>query len=161
MHFDPNAFLNLSITESFERRPPMPTDKLYPAQASSITPRQWTSKDKYNDDGTPKQGVAYDVEFTVYLPLDVKELCKFKTDTITLKDGIMVDLNDKGGLDTTVGRNRQLRSYRDAMNQNAPGVAWSPTMLVGPMVLLKLRHEEYPQGSGNVQEKIADVLRHP
>ena len=94
--FDPNAFLDLEITEAFERRPALPV-RDYPTLIQEVTARQWTSKDKYNDNGTLKSGVAYDLTLVVQVPLDIKEQIGLKTDTLTIKDSVMVDLNANGG----------------------------------------------------------------
>jgi hypothetical protein len=156
--FDPNAFLDLEITEAFERRPVLPV-RDYPTLIQEVNPRQWQSKDKYNDAGQLKSGVAYDLTLVVQVPLDVKEQIGLKTDTLTLKDSVMVDLNANGGLDTSPGANRQLRNYREALDMNKPGVSFRPREMAGRMVLLRIKHEEYPVGSGNLQEKPASVAK--
>ena len=156
--FDPNAFLDLEITEAFERRPALPV-RDYPTLIQEVTARQWTSKDKYNDNGTLKSGVAYDLTLVLQVPLDIKEQIGLKTDTLTIKDSVMVDLNANGGLDTSPGANRQLRNYREALDMNKPGQAFRAREMAGRMVLLRIKHEEYPVGSGNLQEKPASVAK--
>lgn len=156
--FDPNAFLDLEITEAFERRPALPV-RDYPTLIQEVTARQWTSKDKYNDNGTLKSGVAYDLTLVLQVPLDIKEQIGLKTDTLTIKDSVMVDLNANGGLDTAPGANRQLRNYREALDMNKPGQAFRAREMAGRMVLLRIKHEEYPVGSGNLQEKPASVAK--
>ena len=156
--FDPNAFLDLEITEAFERRPALPV-RDYPTLIQEVTARQWTSKDKYNDNGTLKSGVAYDLTLVVQVPLDIKEQIGLKTDTLTIKDSVMVDLNANGGLDTSPGANRQLRNYREALDMNKPGQAFRAREMAGRMILLRIKHEEYPVGSGNLQEKPASVAK--
>ena len=156
--FDPNAFLDLEITEAFERRPALPV-RDYPTLIQEVTARQWTSKDKYNDNGTLKSGVAYDLTLVVQVHLDIKEQIGLKTDTLTIKDSVMVDLNANGGLDTSPGANRQLRNYREALDMNKPGQAFRAREMAGRMVLLRIKHEEYPVGSGNLQEKPASVAK--
>lgn len=156
--FDPNAFLDLEITEAFERRPALPV-RDYPTLIQEVAARQWTSKDKYNDNGTLKSGVAYDLTLVVQVPLDIKEQIGLKTDTLTIKDSVMVDLNANGGLDTSPGANRQLRNYREALDMNKPGQAFRAREMAGRMVLLRIKHEEYPVGSGNLQEKPASVAK--
>lgn len=156
--FDPNAFLDLEITEAFERRPALPV-RDYPTLIQEVAARQWTSKDKYNDNGTLKSGVAYDLTLVLQVPLDIKEQIGLKTDTLTIKDSVMVDLNANGGLDTSPGANRQLRNYREALDMNKPGQAFRAREMAGRMVLLRIKHEEYPVGSGNLQEKPASVAK--
>ena len=158
MNFDPQAFLDLPVDEAFERRPPIPA-KDYTAIIQDVQARQWQSKDKYNADGTPKSGIAYDVTLSLQIPLDVREMTGLKTDTLTLKDSIMLDLNDQGGIDTSAGANRQLRNYREALDMNKPGVAFRAREMTGRMLLVRVKHEEYPVGSGNMQEKPAAVAK--
>ena len=157
-NFDPNAFLDMPVDQTFERRPPLPV-KDYTAQISEVVARQWQSQNKYNADGTPKAGIAYDVSLVIQIPLDVKDQLGLKTDTLTLKDSIMLDLNDQGGLDSAPGANRQLRMYREALDMNKPGVTFRAREMVGRMLLVRIRHEEYPLGSGNMQEKPAAVSK--
>lgn len=155
MQFDPSAFLDLPVDQAFERRPPLPV-KDYPAIIQDVTARQWQSKDKYNADGSPKTGIAYDVSLSLQIPLDVKDQLGLKTDTLTLKDSIMLDLNDQGGLSTEPGANRQLRQYREALDMNKPGVAFRARDMIGRMVLVRIKHEEY---QGNIQERPAGVAK--
>ncbi|HQR20778.1 MAG TPA: hypothetical protein PKV98_07920 [Burkholderiaceae bacterium] len=155
MQFDPQAFLELPVDVAFERRPPLPV-KDYPAVIQDVTARQWQSKDKYNADGSPKTGIAYDVALQLQIPLDVKEELGLKTDTLVLKDSIMLDLNDQGGLATEPGANRQLRNYREALDMNKPGVAFRARDMIGRMLLVRIKHEEY---QGNIQERPAGVSK--
>lgn len=158
MNFDPQAFLDLPVEEAFERRPPIPA-KDYPAIIQDVQARQWQSKDKYNADGTPKAGIAYDVTLSLQIPLDIRESLGLKADTLTLKDSIMLDLNDQGGLDTSPGANRQLRNYREALDMNKPGVAFRAREMAGRMILVRVKHEEYPAGTGNIQERPNGVAK--
>lgn len=155
MQFDPQAFLDLPVDQAFERRPPLPC-KDYPAQIQDVNARQWQSKEKFNNDGSPKAGIAYDVTLVVNIPLDVKDQLGLKTDTLTMKDSIMLDLNDQGGLATEPGSNRQLRQYREALDMNKPGQVFRARDMIGRMVLLRIKHEEY---QGNIQERPAGVSK--
>ena len=157
-NFDPNAFLDMPVDVVFERRPPLPV-KDYQARISDVVARQWQSKDKYNADGTPKSGIAYDVTLILSIPLDVKDQLGLKIDELTLKDSIMLDMNEQGGLDSAPGANRQLRTYREALDMNKPGVVFRARDMVGRMLLVRIKHEEYPLGSGNMQEKPAAVSK--
>lgn len=153
--FDPQAFLDLPIDQAFERRPPLPV-KDYPAIIQDVTARPWQSKDKYNADGSPKAGIAYDVSLQVQIPLDVKDQLGLKTETMQMKDSIMLDLNEQGGLSTEPGANRQLRQYREALDMNKPGVTFRARDMIGRTVLLRIKHEEY---QGNIQERPAGVSK--
>ena len=84
-------------------------------------------------------------------------LLQAKQDVLTLKDSIMLDMNDNGGLDSAPGANRQLRNYRVALDMNKPGVSFRASNMIGRMLLVRIKHEEYPLGSGNLQERPAGV----
>lgn len=157
MQFDPNAFLDLPIEQAFERRIPLPA-KDYVAQINEITVRQWTSKDKYNDDGTLKSGVAYDVTLDIQIPEDLREQLKYEKNSLVLKDSIMVDLNAQGGLDTAPGKNGAMRRYREALDMNKPGETFRPRLMAGRMLLVRIKHEEY---QGNIQERVDSVAKLP
>ena len=157
MNFDPNAFLDLPIDQAFERRTPLPA-KDYVAQINEVTVRQWQSKDKYNEDGTLKSGVAYDVILDVQIPEDLRESLKYEKNSITMKDSIMVDLNAQGGLDTSPGKNGAMRRYREALDMNKPGEIFRPRNMAGRMLLVRIGHEEY---QGNIQERVTGVARLP
>jgi signal transduction protein with GAF and PtsI domain len=157
-NFDPNAFLDMPVDVAFERRPPLPV-KAYTAIIEELIPRQWQSDKKFNTDGTPKSGVAYDLILSIQIPLDVKDQLGLKIDTLKVKDGILLDMNEQGGLDSAPGANRQLRMYREALDMNKPGVTFRARDMAGRMLLVQIKHEEYPQGSGNMQEKVASVAK--
>lgn len=157
MTFDPNAFLDLPIDTPFERRNPLPA-KDYVSCIKEVTVRQWQSKDKYNDDGTLKSGIAYDILHSIQIPQDLRESLKYEKDSIDLKDSIMVDLNAQGGLDTSPGKNGAMRRYREALDMNKPGEVFRPRSMAGRMVLVRIKHEEY---QGNIQERIDAVAKLP
>ena len=159
MSFDPNAYLDLPIEEAFERRPLVPVSD-YVATITDLQARQWTSKDKTDSQGRPKTGIAYDVSLELDIPLEVKEKVGLKPDfVLKLKDSIMVDLNENGGLDTAAGANRQLRNYREALDMNKAGVTFRPREMVGRRLLVKIKHEQYPEGSDNWNERANGVAR--
>lgn len=156
-HFDPQAFLDLPVDVAFEKRPLVPVND-YPALVQEVSSRQWVSKDKTYESGPnagkPKTGIAYDVKLEVEIPLDVKERVGLKSDfKLVMTDSIMLDLNDQGGLATEAGSNRQLRNYREALDMNKAGVTFRAREMAGRRLLLRIKHEEYPAGSGNFNEK--------
>lgn len=157
MQFDPNAFLDLPIEEAFERRAPLPA-KDYVAVVKEVTVRQWQSKDKYNDDGTLKSGIAYDVTLSLQIPEDLRTSLGYDRDSFDIKDGIMVDLNAQGGLDTAKGKNGQMRAYREALDMNKAGEVFRPRSMAGRMLLVRVKHEEY---NGNIQERVGGVAKLP
>ena len=115
-------------------------------------------QDKYNEDGTLKSGVAYDVTLDVQIPEDLREQLKYEKNSIVLKDSIMVDLNAQGGLDTAPGKNGAMRRYREALDMNKPGEIFRPRLMAGRMLLVRIKHEEY---QGNIQERVDSVAKLP
>lgn len=152
-HFDPTAFLDMPVDQEFTKRPPIPAID-YPATIQDLSARQWQSKDKFNADGTPKSGIAYDVALSLEIPLEIREALGLKNETLQIKDSIMLDLNDQGGLSTEVGANRQLRNYREALDMNKPGVVFRAREMIGRRLLVKIKHEDY---QGSIQERPAGV----
>lgn len=157
MQFDPNAFLDLPIDTAFERRLPFPA-KDYVSVIKEVTVRQWTSKDKYDDQGNLKSGVAYDVVHSLQIPEDLRAQLNYTKDSFDIKDSIMVDLNAQGGLDTAPGKNGAMRRYREALDMNKPGEVFRPRSMAGRMLLVRIGHEEY---QGNIQERVTGVARLP
>lgn len=155
MNFDPQAFLEMPVDTPFEKRPPLPA-RDYTGTIKELSARQWTSKDKTNADGSPKSGIAYDLQIEVSIPGDVKESLGLKMDTLTLRDSIMLDLNDQGGLDSTPGRNNGLRAYREALGMNKVGEVFRARDMVGRLLTVRLKHEEY---QGNIQERVGGVAK--
>ena len=153
MNFDPVAFLEMPVDAPFEKRPPLPV-RDYTATVKSLEARQWQSKDKTNADGSPKTGIAYDVQLELVIPDDVQAGLGLKMPTFTVRDSIMLDLNDQGGLDSAPGKNRQLRNYREALGMNKAGTTFRAKDMVGRLLTARLSHEEY---QGNIQERVAGV----
>lgn len=150
--FDAQSFLDATIDTALEKRDPLPTTREYQAVIGELTSRNWQSKD-----GT-KEGVAFDVPLMVSVPVDLQESGGLPP-TLNLRDGIMLDLTPAGAIDTAKGKNGKLRQYRDALDMNKPGEPFNPRNMQGRVVLVRIKHEEYPEGSGNLQERPVAVAR--
>ena len=153
--FDPTAFLDLPVDAPLERRSPIPAQD-YLAIIQEVNARQWQSKDKTNSDGSPKTGIVYDVTLAVQVPPEVKAAANLSMDTLTMRDSIMLDLNDQGGIDTAPGRNRALRAYREALDMNKPGEIFRAREMAGRLIRVRVKHEEY---QGNIQERVDGVAK--
>lgn len=157
MNFDPNAFLEMSIDVPMEKRPPAPAAIFFPASITGVKFEPWRSKEKIDEStGQLKEGIRLDVTLEIQFPADVKAQYGLTYDKIVLTDGVMIDRNASGGIDTTPGKNNRLRIYREACDLNRPGEVFKPAMLVGRQIMAKLRHEEY---QGNLQERVDTVAR--
>lgn len=159
MNFDPAAYLEMSVDVPLEKRPTAPAGPYFPATITQLDVKPWQSKDKTDDTGALKSGIRFDIVLEVRFDSDIQQQYALTYDKLTLTDGVMIDRNAQGGIDTTPGKNNGLRKYREAADLNRPGEPFKPLQLVGRQVMVKFRHEEYPAGSGNLQEKIADVVR--
>lgn len=58
----------------------------------------------------------------------------------TVRQSIFLDLTEAGGLDFGKGKNVSLGRLREALNQNASGKPWSPSMLLGQPARIKVTH---------------------
>lgn len=162
--FDPNSFLDGTITEASIARPPLPATRDFIATIGEPKSRKWTSN---KDPSNPKAGVAIDLplEFLVAsLPPDVQSKYAGPDGVITLEkivitDGIMLDLVEVNGnpiIDMSPGKNAKLRKYREATNLNEPGQAFNPRMFQGRQVRVKIKHETF---EGNVYDKADAVAK--
>jgi hypothetical protein len=160
MNFDPTAYLEMSVDAPMEKRPPAPAGVYFPANITGLNVAQWRSKEKIDEaTGALKEGIHFDIALEVQFPTDLKQQYGLTFDKLTITDGVMIDRNSAGGIDTTPGKNTGLRKYREACDLNLPDEVFKPVQLVGRTVMVKFKHEEYPAGSGNLQERIADVIR--
>lgn len=162
--FDPAAYLDLPMEEVLEKRPPlMPGD--YTAVITDVVPRQWTSQKKTDPTtGQLLQGIAYDLTLTIDIPESERVRCNLKSNTMTLTDGIMVDMLPGGvGFDTSPGRNSRLRQYRDALDMNKAGETFRFSMMKGKALKVRLVQEpavdRNGQATGDLREAISAVGR--
>lgn len=151
--FDPAAFLDATISETNEKRPPLLTenpaspDGLYTAMIGEITPK---SGEK---DGKP--WMAFAVPLKIDVPQQLQDSLKLPPQ-ITLTDRVFLDLTDQGLIDNTPGKNRGQKKYRDATGMNSPGQVFSWRKLVGQPVKVKITHDMY---EGAIQERVGDVVK--
>lgn len=154
--FDPNSFLDATLSEPTERRDPLPvenpatTDKMYTALVGEIKARAWQGR----EDPT-KSGIAWDVPLEVQVPSQLQQE-KGLPPTITVRDSIMLDLTPGGTIDNAKGKNNRLRMYRDAVDLNKPGDKFSARLMQSKVVKIKINHEVY---QGNPQERVGAVMK--
>jgi hypothetical protein len=145
--FDPNAFMNASITEANDTQyVPFPEgeysasiDKVEPKVVGQENPRPilnvtWKSSDP--DVQTATGRAENSVRQTIWL-----------------------DVTESGGLDFGKGKNVQLGKLRDALNQNRPGQAWAPGMLVGGMAKVKVKHSIDRRDGVTINAEVAGVTK--
>ena len=130
--FNPDQFLDMTITDSNSTQTvPVPVGE-YTALVSDVKCRQWQSKADPS-----KSGLTLDVTWEVD-DAAVKQL--LGRDKVTVKQGIMLDLTEAGGLDMGKGRNIGLGRLREALNLNAPGQPFSFSMVAGRIAKVSVSH---------------------
>lgn len=135
--FDADSFLNASIQGSNSTKTiPVPMGE-YTGVIEKIEPRQWQSKD-----GT-KTGISLDVQWLIE-DQGVKEF--LGRDTVTCKQGIMLDTTPEGGLDMAPGKNVGLGRLREAVGQNDPAKPFSFHNLPGQMAKVNVKHRTTDDG---------------
>jgi len=133
--FDPQSFLDATTTEVLVKRPPLPVGD-YTAVIGEITVRPWQGKSDPS-----KSGIAYDIPLAVEVSADIQVQLNLSFPTITLKDSCMIDLTTEGMIDYSVGKNRRLRIYRDATDNNKAGQPFAARMMTGSVVKVKVAHD--------------------
>lgn len=144
--FDPQILLSATTEQVLERRAPLPVGD-YTATIGELTVREWSSRDG------AKKGVALDVPLVVEVPAEVQVELGLNP-TLTFKDSIMLDLTETGGIDYSKGKNGRLRLYRDALDMNKAGEPFSPMLMMGRLIKVKVGHEDY---EGWPRERIGSV----
>ncbi len=155
--FDPQQFLDATTTEALERRPPLPTENpddpngLYTAVIGEVKFVDGVIK---NGDRAGQQWVQMVVPLRIQVPSQVQAVVGGAAE-LTMTDRPMIDVLPNGSLDYSVGKNRGLRIYRDATGLNVKGEPFSPRMLQGKIVKVKVMHEIYQD---QPMEKVKEVF---
>lgn len=133
--FDPAAFLDTQTTEASSTEFVVVDEGDY--QAVSLEPevRPWTGK----KDPT-KSGYALSLQWEIDLSQYPEQQAKIGRDRYKVKQDIMLDLNDSGGIDTGKGKNIKLGRLREALGLNKPGQPFSFRMLSGRVAKVSVKH---------------------
>lgn len=153
-NFDPNKFLDATISEPSTKRVPLPAGQEYTGTVKDVKMRSWVGK----KDPTQSGAVA-----DVHIEIDVtsnpaahKALGTAAYDRVVLVDGVMLDTTEAGAIDNSPGKNSKLRRYREALNMNKPGDSFSFRNMIGRLIKVKVKHEPY---EGEMYDKIDSVLK--
>lgn len=130
--FNPDTFLDQQFTEANDTQViPVPVGE-YTAVIKDVKARQWQSK---------KDPSIAGLTLDVVWELDSQEVRELLgRDTVTVKQGIMLDLTESGGLDFGKGRNVGLGRLREALGLNVPGQAFSFAQLPGRVAKISVSH---------------------
>lgn len=145
--FDPNAFLDATTTEAAVKRPPLPVQD-YSALIEDITFRSSQGKKDPS-----KTYTFMDVKFKIEIPPHL--VSKGYPEVVQLTGGVGVDVIGSA-LDWSPGKNRQLARYREALDMNKPGVAFSPRSMIGRQLKVRIKHEPY---EGEIYDRIDSVSK--
>lgn len=130
--FDPDTFLAQTVTEANDTKiVPCPVGE-FTGIIKEYKARQWTAK---NDPSN--QGVTLDITWSID-DQGVKEALD-RTE-VTVRQGIMLDVLDSGGLDLGKGKNVGLGRLREAVGLNVPGQPFAFPMLTGQVAKLTISH---------------------
>ena len=146
---DPSAFLDATITEPSTKRLPLPAGRDFVAIVGEVKARTWQGK----SDPT-KSGVVMDVPLEV--DLSAYSDVQIGATKVTLTDGIMLDLTEAGMIDNSPGKNGKLRRYREALNMNKPGDAFSFRAMQGRTIKVKISHRTY---EGDIFDQVDSVAK--
>jgi hypothetical protein len=152
--FDPNQFLDATTTEALVKRTPIPVGSVLQGIITDAVARSWTSK---KEDAKVKAGIAVDLKIEINLNAypDVKAIVR--ADTVVMTPGIMLDMKEDGkSIDWSVGKNGNLRRYREALDMNKPGEPFSIRQMVGRPILVKIKHRSY---EGEFYDEVDSVAK--
>ena len=148
--FNPEAFLEATLTEPSERRSPLP-EGIYRAIIGAVTTRSGTST---KDPSNPKPWLAYDIPLTIDVPAELQSDLGLPP-TINVRHSIFADITPQGTLDTAKGRNTGIRLLREALDLNKPGSTFSMKAIEGRTLQAQIKHELY---NGTIQERVSGVI---
>ena len=138
--FDVDSFLDAQTTEAASKRPPLPAGMEYTGTIGEPVTRSGEKE------GKPWAAMDFPIQLT--LP---------EGETVSLKYGTFIDVTDDGkSLDWSPGRNSGLRRLREATGLNEKGKTFSPRMLQGRQVRVKIKHRLY---EGEVFDEIGAVAK--
>lgn len=144
--FDPTAFLNDTIAAPLAtRRDPLPEGEV----VCQITKLDTVSGEK---DGRAwyKLNVVLDIADSAYLD-------KAQREKASLTYGIMLDVNEGGGLAMGPNKNVSLGRLREATGTNSPGRSLND--MVGQYVKARIGHRPDPKDPSTVYDDVKGVTR--
>lgn len=130
--FSPETLMNMTVEDSNSTvATPVPVGE-YVAVIEKVEAREWKKKDDPSI-----AGVALDILWSID-DANVKAL--LERDKVSVKQGMMLDLTDEGGLDMGKGKNVSLGRLREALGLNTPGQPFGFGMLTGRVAKVRVKH---------------------
>lgn len=153
--FDVDSFMNQTIDGANDTKMVVvPTScngkDIFLMVADKVELRPWQGKADPS-----KSGLALDIQWVIE-DEDVKAHCG--REKVTVKQGIMLDMADSGGLDMSKGKNIGLGKLREALGMNVPGQPFSFGMIQGRMAKGSIKHRPNDQEPESPFAEIAKVF---
>lgn len=145
--FDPEAFMNAQFTEANETRFITVPEGEYSAVIDKVEANTWQSRDG------AKSGLRLDVTWRID---DQAATDATGMTSPSVRQGIMLDLTNNGGLASGPGKNINLGRLREAVGQNTAGRSWNPAMLTGQPARIKVSHRIY---EGEIYAEVKGVTK--
>jgi hypothetical protein len=153
--FDPAEFLGATTTEALVRRPPLPVGD-YLGITGEIKAEKWTSQ---KPEAKVKAGIKFNIPVVINLSsYPEAQRAVGGLEELTFTAGVMIDSVDNAGraIDWGIGKNGQLRRWREATGCNNPGEVFSAPQMSGRQVLVKITHRVY---EGEAYDEIGSVAK--
>lgn len=130
--FSAEQFLDMQVDGAMDTKVvPVPVGEFL-GICTEVKARTWASKKDPS-----KSGVTLDLTWEIE---DQNVKAMLGREKVTVRQGIMLDLTESGGLDIGKGKNVGLGRVREAVGLNSPGQPFSATMIVGRPAKLKVTH---------------------
>lgn len=157
--FNPETFLQQTTTEQGTRRPPVSSGLDFLGVIKDIKARSVEGKKDPS-----KNYVFGDALIEIDLTTQPQEVVKIGAEKVTLRHSGSIDVLPNGSLDWSPGKNRWLTAYRESCKLNEKDQAFSPAMLVGRIVRVKVGHRtgeaiDPVTGRPEVYDEVASVTR--
>jgi len=143
--FNAEQFVGIATDQAGETKfYPVPVGE-YLAQIDKVEARGGIDKN-----GNPWR--ALDISWAI---LDDGVKAELQMEKPTARQNIFVNVTPQGGLDWGRNKNIALGRLREAVGQNRPGRAWSPTHLMGQMAKVNVIH--VPDQNGDPRAEVNKV----
>lgn len=149
--FDASSFLDMTIEGENSTVVIPPPAGEFPAMVDKVDVRQWTKRDDPSVSGLTLE-VFWAIE-----DASVKEL--LGRDKVLVKQGVMLDITEAGGLDMGKGKNVGLGRLRAALGLNDPSRAFSFQQLPGQMAKVTVSHRTDKDDAEKIYPEIRTVVR--
>ena len=148
-NFDPDTFLNATVTAPSEKADPLPEGEYLGVCGKPEVRVTQGRKDP------SKTYMFVDIPLSLEIPAELQvERNLPPTRRITHSFGL--DVTDQGAMDNSKGKNNGMRLLREALDMNKPGDSFSLAAVEGRALRVSVKHELYNE---QIQERVRGVAR--